>query len=99
MGDVKDITIYVSIGNSDDKLSQADWAQYCRSVTAVIYGLASHIHGEWYSLPNEPFQNAAICFVIREDWTPAVKESLKERRKRYKQDSIAWAVVQDTEFI
>jgi hypothetical protein len=37
--------VYVSIGNSDDKLAQARWALYYSAVRALVRVYASQVHG------------------------------------------------------
>lgn len=98
-------TIYISIGNSDDKLSQSDWSSYVLDVDrafeqAVRYE-GARVHGRWYSLPTEPWQNACWCA----EWHPdlahvveALKRKLANIAGDYRQDSIAWAVA-ETEFL
>lgn len=90
--------VYLSAGNSDDKLSQAEWSAY---VVEVITQVASigHTHGAWYSLPNAPFQNACWCVEFRKVSDVAeAREVATEIRQKYRQDSMAWAVA-ETEFI
>lgn len=100
------INTLISIGNSDDKLTQARWSAYVAAVRAIINEGAEHgdwqIHGEWFSLPDQPWQNANWCIqllpkdeVIRGGWTvEAVRYELKRRlrveARLYDQDSIAW---------
>lgn len=92
------ITVYISIGNSDDKLTQADWASYVldvdRAFEAAVRYEGSRVHGRWHSLPHEPWQNACWCA----DWHPdlahvveALSRKLATIAHAYRQDSIAWA--------
>lgn len=55
-------TIYVSIGNSDDKLSQAMWAAFVDDVDSIVRQYATTVHGQWFSLPGSRWQNACWCF-------------------------------------
>lgn len=100
------ITVYVSIGNSDDNLSQADWASYAldvdRAVNKAMGYAGSTVHGRWYSLPSEPWQNACWCLEWHDDLSgivEAFKRSLAVIARTYRQESIAWAQVPTTEFI
>jgi hypothetical protein len=94
-------TVYISIGNSDDKLSQADWSSYVLDVDrafeqAVRYE-GARVHGRWYSLPTEPWQNACWCAEWHEDLAhvvEALKRKLINIASDYRQDSIAWAVAE-----
>ena len=100
MADVKElITVYVSIGNSDDKLTQAEWSQYVVEIIARVVSIG-HAHGAWYSLPHAPYQNACWCveFDNAEDLAEG-REVATEVRRKWRQDSIAWAEAPRTEFI
>lgn len=98
-------TVYISIGNSDGKLSQADWSSYVRDVDrafeASVRYEGARVHGRWYSLPTEPWQNACWCAEWHEDLehvVEALKRKLAAIAGDYRQDSIAWAIA-DTWFI
>lgn len=96
--------VYVSIGNSDDKLSQSEWAVFLGSVREVLRRHASAVHGEWYSAPDAGYQNACFCVEFSSASDLAVKVgvvqmSLERTRQDYQQDSVAWAVAEQTEFI
>jgi hypothetical protein len=93
------ITVYVSVGNSDDKLSQADWSAFVQQTRIALSGHARETHGEWYSLPDQPYQNACFCVVLADDHAPLVREDLTRLRVAWGQQSVAWAEVPVTEFI
>lgn len=92
------LTVYVSIGNSDDKLSQAQWSTYCQVVNIRVRRFADVIYGVWYSLSNDAWQNACWAFRIRESEAVKLKNRLQDACMDFGQDSIAWAVA-STEFI
>lgn len=92
------LTVYVSVGNSDDKLTQAQWATYCNVVDIRVRRFADHIHGYWHSLPNAAWQNACWCIEIRQSEAVKLKNRLQDACADFSQDSIAWAVA-STEFI
>lgn len=92
------LTVYVSIGNSDDKLTQQRWAAYWATVRRVVLAYADRVHGEWMSAPVAPYQNACICLEV---WHPAaatLRAELQRAAREFGQDSIAWAEAV-TEFI
>jgi hypothetical protein len=91
------ITVYASIGNSDDKLTQARWSEFADLFVTIIRAHAVAIHGVWYSRPDAPFQNACVCFEVDEDAVP-LRLELTHLCAEFEQDSIAWAVA-TTEFI
>ena len=92
------ITVYASIGNSDDKLTQQRWHEFWVGFRRKVFNYAERCHGEWLSIGCAPYQNGCICFEI----TPAAAQSLKSELRlvaaEFGQDSIAWAVA-STEFI
>lgn len=92
---MSDVSIYVTIGNSDDRLTQAEWADYRRKVDIAIrealllgYGL---MWGAWVSPSTEPFQNACWCFSAHADAKAGLRIRLKDIAGEFDQDSIAWA--------
>ncbi len=97
--------VYVSIGNSDDKLPQADWATFHREVDALIRRAARAVHGAWTSPSADPWQNACWCIEVSSDpdadydkagW---LRGQLANLAKAYGQDSVAWAEAPKTEFL
>lgn len=90
--------VYISIGNSDDKLTQAEWSNFCIRTAAEVtsYG---QVHGAWFSLPHTRYQNACWCVEFKTGMDAAEARSvLRELCADYRQDSIAWANAH-TEFI
>lgn len=87
------VTVYVSIGNSDDKLTQERWAEFTSDVFTVLH--AAKIHGEWYSSPTSRFQNACWCveFQTVGDASKA-RLDLRILASVYGQEAIAWAVAE-----
>lgn len=94
-----DVTVYVGIGNSDDKLTQMAWSIFAADVRELGRVYAIRFLGEWYSLPNRRYQNAEFAWVMRRDCLDALRSDLADLRKKYVQDSIALAIVQETELI
>lgn len=97
------LTVYVSIGNSDDKLGQADWATFHSAVNGVIRRAAHRVHGAWVSPSTDPWQNACWCIEIDEApgvfGTQWLRNQLANLAGAYGQDSIAWAETPKTEFL
>lgn len=104
--------VYISIGNSDDRLGQAAWSRFHNAIHGLLTGGQDPIdgwgalafsrpemHGHWLSVPSEPWQNACWCVQIEEHDAPAMKGELAMLAQFFGQDSIAWAPVMDTEFI
>lgn len=88
------MNVLVSIGNSDDRLSQAHWAAFIHAVRTLldVYTEAGaiRVHGEWFSKPDSPWQNANWCFEPLHKVAPVFVEDLIAIRKKFGQDSIAW---------
>lgn len=93
------VTIYLSIGNSDNNLTQGEWADYCRLIAVTVDRSSLQTHGEWYSLPNSPFQNACWCFETNEQWLPGLRAELRARAGQFRQESISLAIIVSQEFI
>lgn len=92
-------TVYVSIGNSDDKLTQAEWAAFVRAFVKTMRANTTQIYGEWYSNPDSAYQNACIAAAIPDEHVGWLRAALLSLREEFRQDSIAWAEVPKTEFI
>lgn len=97
---IKSLTVYVSIGNSDNKLTRAEWAEFYRltaELLAPATGFTTAIHGAWHSLPAQPWENACWCVEIqRPSAIEAVQVGLQALADKYRQDWIAWAVAATT---
>lgn len=91
-------TVYASIGNSDDKLTQARWSEFHGKFTAAVRSHALQVYGNWVSLSADPWQNACIGFEIGHETSERLQRDLAELAAEYDQDSIAWAEA-DTRFI
>lgn len=96
-------TVYISIGNSDDRLRQSAWAGFVLDVNdAVSNAPGVRLHGDWYSSPFSPWQNACWCIEVNEQLHPGVLAELRvdliDAAAKYGQTSIAWATA-DVEFL
>lgn len=83
--------LYVSIGNSDDKLTQEEWAEYWSDVNDVVVEYAGQVYGVWTSEANARYQNACWAFLVEDDDLNDLGNDLSEIRRRYRQDHIAVA--------
>jgi len=93
------VNVYVGIGNTDNKLTQQEWADFVREVESTMSYFP--LHGAWFSRPDAPWQNA--CWLAEIDdpkakFVEGFKEHLRVLAERYNQDSIAWAEA-ETEFL
>lgn len=98
-------TVYATIGNSDDKLGQAQWSRFAAEFIEVIRIQADQIHGVWWAGPDTPYQNCCVGFSIKDEVRPdektadedrgktrltILKESLTKLREFYGQEAVAW---------
>jgi hypothetical protein len=97
------VIVYVSIGNSDDRLTQSLWSSYTEQVRTVLRRHSASVHGEWYSAPDAAYQNACFCIEIGGRDVPnkalLVKACLEQIRLDFQQDSVAWAEAPETVFV
>lgn len=82
-------TVFVSIGNSDDKLSQKQWAKFCAGVREAMRAYADTYLGEWYSKPGEKWQNMCVAGDVDRRAMTGLLSELEVLREEYRQDSIA----------
>jgi hypothetical protein len=59
-------TVYVSIGNSDDKLTQREWHDFIKEIDYTLGFFSERCHGNWFSNPVSAFQNACWCVEVPE---------------------------------
>lgn len=91
------MNVLISIGNSDDKLTQREWASYIGDMRDALKEFEEAgllvIHGEWFSAPDSPWQNANWCVeasAMVYQHLSGLRTRLTQIRKRHRQDSIAW---------
>lgn len=97
-------TAYITIGNTDHKLSQPQWAAFYADVDNEIRFRAQDsgpvIYFAGTSQNNSPYQNACWCVELPVGGPVArLKRALSLIARTYGQESIAWAEVIDVEFI
>lgn len=91
-------TITIQIGNSDDKLTQKEWARFTYNVKEAVACAASEIHYSGASPGDCAWQNYCIVFSVHPEREESLREELKNQREAHKQDSLAWTEG-ETEFI
>jgi len=85
-------TITIQIGNSDDKLSQNRWHDYCEHVQGVLDYHPIELHFSGFSRPDAPWQNACWVGVAKEADVESIKAALRTCAEIFDQDSIAMTV-------
>jgi len=92
-------TAYVSIGNSDDRLTQVRWHAFRQLVLSAVHNSCTRVYGDWVSESGAQWQNACIAFELEDKDIDGLKAELASLAHEFQQDSIAWALVPRTEFI
>lgn len=83
--------VHIAIGNSDDKLTQRQWAKFYEFTNIDIHRHADCVIGVWVSPATAQWQNAAWCIDINDpELIAALRKSLSELARLFVQDSIAW---------
>jgi hypothetical protein len=83
----------ITIGNSDDKLKQAEWSQFVSAMADLVMRWRMPIHFHGCSVGSAPWQNA--CWVVdiknldHPDHLSALRYALSEIAETWRQDSIA----------
>ena len=81
------ITVVIQIGNSDNNLTQGEWANFAASMHQTISHCVFRIHFKGGSDWDAPWQNACwVCEVAREA-VDKLKREVEACRKNYRQDS------------
>ena len=93
------ITVYITIGNSDNRLTQQRWSAFIADLLTVVQEYSTQIYGPWYSSPTTPLQNACVGVVVSVHHVDRMRARLTELRHEYSQDSIAWAPVDQVRFL
>jgi hypothetical protein len=91
-------TVCVQIGNSDDKLRQAEWAMFVSSVDGLLLRFEKQRHFKGGSTQWEPWQNACWVIEVEESSMIELFARLSATGTKYNQDSIA-VMVGETRFI
>lgn len=91
-----DSTGYLTIGNTDGRLSQGEWSEFCADLFEVVEDLGTGIFGPFHTLPSSPYQSMCIGFSIpsaNHVWSEvmrAIEEQTARLCLEYRQDSIAF---------
>jgi hypothetical protein len=91
-------TIYISIGNSDDKLSQSEWSDFCFDLAQIGRDHEARRHGTWFSVNDSRYQNMCICIELPIERVEHLRIDLQNIAGKYRQDSIAMAIA-ETELV
>lgn len=87
------VTVYISIGNSDDELTQRRWAEFAWNVHSELEGRGQLV-GEWASDPVGEFQNACWCIAFPDGQVADLVRALIACVARQFAKKVVWAVAQ-----
>ena len=82
--------VTLQIGNSDDKLTQNQWSEFCAAVGMAIRVHGGLVHFCGTSDGMAPWQNAAFVFECSDEQSKILQPNIAELRKIFRQDSAAW---------
>lgn len=84
-------TLTIQIGNSDDKLTQREWANFVGEIAAIIAGYEPHVQTHFHatSANDMPWQNACWVIGCPDELRLAIIHLVKECRGKFRQDSAA----------
>jgi hypothetical protein len=91
-------TYTIQIGNTDNKLSQNFWSNFCKSIHSELIRDYVQLHFVGGSHFDAPWQNACFVFNCSDDKIKNLKKTISEIGKNYYQESIAFTKG-STEFI
>ena len=92
-------TYVIQIGNSDNKLTQNQWAHFAAGVHLAVSSHCRQIHFKGGSDWDAPWQNACwVCVPVSEESANLLLNDLVLEAARNQQESIA-VTVGETEFV
>lgn len=91
-------TATILIGNSDNKLTQQEWADFCTAATEVVAVFSSSVQFSGTSAGDKPWQNACWVITTSGDYLDDIRAQLARIARIWRQDAIA-LVVGETEFV
>lgn len=91
-------TVIIQIGNTDNKLTQTEWAHFVEAIRRLVTDHARRIHFGGGSSYDDPWQNACWVAEVTDSSIDAFRQALTETRNSFQQESVAFTVG-ETEFV
>jgi len=91
-------TITIQIGNTDNKLTQLLWSNYCKMIHSELIKDYIQLHFVGGSHFDSPWQNACFVFNCSNEKVEYIKGIVSMVGKNYGQESVAFTEG-NTEFI
>jgi hypothetical protein len=84
------ITVTVQLGNTDNRLKQAEWHEFVLAVKYAIEQSAESVH--FFGAPAnwDKLQNVAWVLALNNSQQQQLQLELKRIRKEFKQEAVAW---------
>lgn len=92
-------TAYMTIGNSDNRLTQGQWSQYCAAAHALVHFHHVDVFFVGYSAPFSQYQNACFSFTYRAAVEDELRKEIAELAFRFNQNNIALALIDAAELV
>lgn len=83
-------TIVIQIGNTDDKLTQAQWSAFVIAMREAILQHCQAVHFFGGSTNWERWQNCAWVIGCYPPQVPELRAAVTDARKLFNQESAAW---------
>ncbi len=96
----EDKSVTILIGNSDNKLTQEEWFEFCSRINTHCIGQHPeiNIHFSGPSIGWMRWQNACWVLSVPQPLIEQLKHRVSEAGKEFKQDSVGF-IVGDIEFV
>lgn len=91
------IKVYITIDNSNSKLTRGQWCNLYVDINNAIHKYAVLVLGEWLSEATSSYQDACWCVHVDTSNVGELKRVLKDIASRYQHSSVAWGEVLITE--
>lgn len=82
----------VVIGNSDNKLTQHEWANFITQVTNVVASRSQEVHSIAHTRPDSIYQTAVFVFAVEKANLEPLRKDLATAARHYRQESITLMV-------
>lgn len=93
------MTVFLGVGNSDDKISQVYWADLISEIRSTLKAFNVEMRGEWFSAPDSSYQNACFAFEPGKKTIPELQGTIRGVAVLFNQDAIAWSECKTTLFL
>lgn len=87
------VTVFVSIGNVEDRLVQRQWSAFHAEVSEMLARAGAAFQGEWHSAPTAQWQTAAWCVDVKQGVVQKLKGELAVIGAKYGVGMVAWSEV------